>query len=719
MTTHTEIAQPLTRLENNVIDVPYHLRLIFNVSYNLITKQYNIDSMLKLFIKYHPKQSCLIFLNEVKDILKFPDNIFDYWIIKYAAYIDEEKIKALTITSDILAKLEIAYKSIHKKWFFQYHYNFNLGYICKGNVNGENPIRATMCYTTIDIPRIFKKNRLYRHNWAIDFVCGNGLTNWRIDPHQEKFQEFAKLMNYASNIINQEILFSYYKNKIFIIPLAAPPIERTAKKCDNYLRDIFADCINGFEKDLDDLKPEDRIFVEQIDSYLKYENHSLETLRCYETFISKFIEVHIKDPSIYLIDFKKQVSKDPNFVSIDIDIEHIMIYLKIRGVNLEEPLKPLDSLYGWITQFHSNRRKTGIHLHDDCYLSRKDFVLFVKNLTTLMEEAESTGALNKLRETIETVTRWKDPLILGNINKMYSTHIDKSRIGDIGFYCPCYNCTKSEHNLLKPSPPDENEKKKEIREKFQRGYLTNPLVYHAKIICEPCDAFINLCAIGKANYHEFKQLLTTNLPNDINLVEQCFAAIDKRMKPPEPKCMKPVLCPLCTHPNIAKDAIQNCKSSLDPNKNHPSHIICGNCDHHFCLDCGDDHFTISNPYICRGSTELLGTEEQTCISCNVKTWKDPDTCPLVHCKRCLKIWCWTCRCYRKEHGSKHSCMVKLIYQKNKFPGINADSEFWLKRPDDSLEYRLYLDEERWCKDDVVIYDKIVELNDDFMIKARA
>jgi hypothetical protein len=704
----------------NLGEIPAHLREIFDAGYVARTRQYDVFRMLHMFHRVtadaSPKE-CETFLRAVVVHLRFHASHYDQWVVEFAGFLDEEKIQALTIPQDLFHKIRDAYQARHKTWIkLRYHYDFDLRQV-RERKRDETTTKATGYYFEPGIEPHHKTHPVSRHNWAVNAISGNLLRCWRQNPHLDQYEIYARLWNNAANILNQELLGPLFKNQDqlqYRVPRALPPVEKTENEVDNYLSGLFADCANGFDKDLADLSARDQAFAEALDSYLKIgRGASLQTLRDEERFMLDFEKRRdiTETPEIF-----RDHQQDPQ--SGKIDLHRIELCSKIKDAH---DILRQDSvgIYAWLTGFHSRRRKDGVHLHGDCYLSKKEFVYFVRQLTDQMEDAGSDAAMTKIREGLQSVEHWIKPLMFGDkkIDKSKGP-VDKNRIGNFGCVCPCYTAKGHQHPLNMEGPPDEDERMQARRREFQAKFQTDSLNFHVKLTFKPCNGFFNFVVADQVNLTSFKKLLETNLTSQPELGQRCLEAIKKRMSPPVPLCLRPVHCPMCDYPNIATEAIKNHDTCESPDAKHPSDITCLQCTSRFCLYCKVDHFT-EKKSLCRGRPEFENSVEIACISCEIAIYRVEDTCPLVRCKNCIKDFCTTCFTYRKGHGFRHSCPVNLVYKRDKpnFPTDLTGPNWTIRANGDAVYDGLWRDEAKWHG--VEIFDRVVEANDEYMIRARA
>lgn len=640
----------------------------------------NITHLVDTNHRIHPDFSIdewNLFFVDTQQKLGFPEEVLDEWKINYSAFINIDKISSLRINNNLKPILKMIYndkymdtfqkkiKIFHDEQFHQFDFDTNTVVVQKRFTDKKHNLSLSRCYwAKTFIPKIMLRCPILRHSWAIAVVMGGAIEAWKIKQDDIYYIEIAHLFNTAANIINQELLGPFLKEEkknrhvsndeiaIYKINNAIASIEKKKILASNYLIGILADPLIGYDKDIDELANE-HTWIIKIDEYLKNSDHSLETMR------------NDTDPSI-------------------------------------------NQLYNKMTQFHAHRKKNSIILHHNCFLSKKheELLIFVNMLTNQISDASSVEALEKIRETRESLNNWSKPLCLGNNKFTYinNDRVKLNRLGEFGFRCPMHQCHSSKRTF--------------DNDVSYNKFLSNSDMFHTKMKFEQCPGFFNLKSTD--NLQRLKEILADLEKKHPREVNNLFIAIDKRLNPPiAEKRLHPV-CPICSHINPNEEGVRNFKTLLSPQKQHPTHIVCEACASNFCTDCGKDHFTIPHAYICRGREDLEGTSFQTCPSCDIIIEKSINTCPFIQCTNCQKSWCFNCRCFRDGEGGehagriKHHCMMKMIFS----TGKKSDDPLWEEITNEKHAYNIFADVPEWVSDDVKILEKNILPSEETMATAR-
>lgn len=641
-----------------------------------------IDVLVENYYRDHPDATIdkwNLFFEDTRQKLGFPQEVLAEWKIIYAAFTNMNKINSLRINNDDLKdKIKKIYNEMYKDTFekdmrFAQHeqpqyFDFETNSVVFPKLAelGKKHVPVKDCLMIQSfMPKQMTRSPTRRHCWAVAVVMGGAREAWKKSPHEDTYIEIARLFNTAVNIINQELVGPFLKEEKKYRHVTADEIE--SYKINN--------AIAAVERKK---TPSSNYLVGILANQLLGFDQDIDELADEREWIMK-IDEYLKDPNHSL----QTMRNDPDY--------------------------SIKQLYDRMTQYHARRKKNSILLHHNCFLSRKpdDLLIFVNMLTNQISDASSVAALEKIRETRKSLENWPRPLCFGDNKFTYKGHgrrIDMKRLDQFGFQCPIHHCKSSKRTF------DDDVS--------YNQFLSNSDMFHAKMNFEQCNGFFNLKSTD--NLQKLKDMLADLKKSHPREVDNLFSAIDKRLNPPIAEKRLNPICPICNHQNPNEEGRRNFETLLPPQKRHPTHIVCEACCSNFCTDCGKDHFTIQNAYICRGREDLEGMSFQTCPSCEIVIDKDINTCPFIQCTNCQKSWCYNCRCFRDGEGGehagrvKHHCMMKMIFT----TGKKSNDPLWEERSNGNYAYNIYADVPAWVDDKIQILEKVMLVSDETMATAR-
>ena len=383
-------------------------------------------------------------------------------------------------------------------------------------------------------------------------------------------------------------------------------------------------------------------------------------------------------------------------------IQIIKEYLQQNGNSFETMKMHIDTrpLYNWMCDRIRNDRETSLLFHGKCRVPIRKLSVFVEELYSLLQI--------KRELSLETMETLKQPtIIVGSTMTAKSPFIQKvaRQLDKPIIRCPLFRYTIDKNGNVKN---------------------------------KQCDCSINLTVCNNTIHlknllEKIKTIEHTLTPN----IDSCINLINAIISLPYGRRRKFPVCPICATTNFATEDILNNYNSgtniSDPTV-HPTRVDCTLCGYIFCSDCFRDHFTTTEPMICRGVYPLDVTTDISCPNCNIIINKDPDTSPIISCTNCTKKFCAICMCFHSEnpvgmftrlddHEKRHICPTVLVYTHGRYnaedivllSSIERLPDMWYMREDGYIEYNIYKRHPHWrLKDNNNILRKFLTENDEHM-----